>query len=90
MHPDVRPIDTPPSWVCEIISPTSVRQDRVAKRRWYAAAGIAHYWIVDPDARTLEALELREDRWLEVGTWEDAGGAREPCRAQPATPSRPA
>lgn len=69
--PDVRPITTLPDWVCEIISPTSVRQDRVAKRRAYAAAGISHYWIVDPDAHTLGALELRDDRWLEVGTWAD-------------------
>ncbi len=75
-QPDVRPIATRPDWVCEIISPTSIRQDRVAKRRAYAKAGIPHYWIVDPDARTLEALELQSDRWLEVGTWSEGDVAR--------------
>jgi Uma2 family endonuclease len=33
--------------IVEIVSPGSLRTDRVAKRSEYADAGIAHYWIVD-------------------------------------------
>jgi Uma2 family endonuclease len=33
--------------VVEIVSPGSVRADRVVKRGEYADAGIAHYWIID-------------------------------------------
>ena len=33
--------------VVEVVSPGSVRTDRVAKRREYAAAGIPNYLIVD-------------------------------------------
>jgi Uma2 family endonuclease len=33
--------------VVEIVSPGSVRTDRVTKRGEYADAGIPHYWIVD-------------------------------------------
>lgn len=36
--------------VVEIVSPGSRGTDHVMKLHEYAAAGIAHYWIVDPDA----------------------------------------
>ncbi|MGE0789065.1 MAG: Uma2 family endonuclease [Sandaracinaceae bacterium] len=68
---DVRPIDVPPDWVCEILSPTTAGRDRVHKRRLYARHGIPHYWIVDVDARTVEAFALDGDRWVLLGTWED-------------------
>lgn len=73
-----RPILTPPDWVCEITSPSSEARDRVDKRALYARHGVAHYWIIDPEARILEALELREGRWPEVGAWGDAATARIP------------
>ena len=42
----------------EVVSPTSSSRDHVSKRHEYAAAGIRHYWIVDPDKRTLTVLTL--------------------------------
>ena len=30
-----------------------------------------HYWLVDPEARTLEAYESDDDRWLRLGAWSD-------------------
>jgi Uma2 family endonuclease len=38
----------------EIISPSSVRTDRVTKRDFYLQSGVAEYWIVDLDARVVE------------------------------------
>jgi len=38
----------------EVLSPSSVRQDRFTKRRLYQEAGVATYWIVDADARAVE------------------------------------
>jgi Uma2 family endonuclease len=46
--------------VVEIVSPSSRRYDRVTKLRWYAQLGVPEYWIVDPSARTLEGLTLRD------------------------------
>lgn len=47
-----------PDWVCEVLSPSTVAVDRGDKRAIYAAAGVAHLWFVDPEARTLEILAL--------------------------------
>lgn len=38
----------------EILSPRSIRVDRVRKRDAYLANGVAEYWIVDPDSRSVE------------------------------------
>jgi Uma2 family endonuclease len=62
MFPDA---DVTPKWhditglllAVEIISPSSVRVDRVTKRDHYLDAGVPEYWIVDLDARIIE-------RWL--------------------------
>jgi hypothetical protein len=32
----------------EVVSPTSHFRDMYAKARTYAAAGVAHYWVIDP------------------------------------------
>jgi Uma2 family endonuclease len=60
------PADVP--LAVEVVSPTSSSRDRVSKRHEYAAAGIRHYWIVDPDKQTLTVLSLdgRGARYEEV------------------------
>lgn len=76
-EPDVRPIATRPDWVCEVVSTAYEAHDRVKKRRVYAQHGIPHYWIVDPDARTLEALTLDDaGRWIETGVFGEDDVAR--------------
>ena len=62
-----------PELVIEVLSPSSRRHDRVTKLRWYAELGVPEYWIVDPEACTLERLTLHEGRYLiaQAGTGED-------------------
>jgi Uma2 family endonuclease len=53
-----RAVEAPPDLVVEILSPSSVRQDRATKATLYARFGIPHYWIVDPAERRFEMHEL--------------------------------
>ena len=60
-----------PDWVCEILSPATVKKDRTLKLPLYARYRVAHAWLVDPLARTLEAFALREDGWLLIATLQE-------------------
>ena len=57
-----------PDWVCEVISPSTARLDRAKKLGIYAREGVAHAWLIDPLAQTLEALQLERGRWVLLGT----------------------
>jgi Uma2 family endonuclease len=75
-EPDVRPITVTPDWVCEILSEKHEARDRVKKKHLYAQHGIRHYWLVDPEARTLEAFALVDGRWVDAGTFDHTAVAR--------------
>lgn len=75
---DVRPIDVVPDWICEVLSPSNARHDRVFKARLYAEHGVPYYWLIDPAERTLEAYVLRDSQWLRAGAWDDTEVARVP------------
>ncbi len=59
--------DVAPDWVCEILSPSSVRWDRLTESEAYARHGVTFLWLIDPAAEVLEAYTLRERRWLRLG-----------------------
>ncbi len=61
-------IETPPDWVCEILSPSTIRLDRGPKRRIYGEAGIGHLWLLDPAAGVLEGFALADGRWVLLAT----------------------
>ena len=55
-----RGIEGPPTLVVEVLSPSTTEIDRSTKRQLYARHGVPSYWIVDPEARTIEAYILSE------------------------------
>jgi len=57
-----------PDWVCEILSPSTSSLDRVQKLAIYAREQVAHAWLIDPLARTLEVLRLEHGRWTILST----------------------
>ncbi|MET3484074.1 MULTISPECIES: Uma2 family endonuclease [unclassified Methylobacterium] len=61
-------IEIAPDWVCEILSPSTVRLDRGRKRRIYAEAKIGHLWLLDPAAGVLEGFALADGRWVLLAT----------------------
>ena len=62
--PEAAYFEIAPDWVCEILSPSTARVDRTDKLSIYAAYGVRHCWLIDPDVRTLEVLELAGAKWL--------------------------
>ena len=50
--------------------------DLKLKRPLYARAGVRWMWLVDVDARTLNASRQHDGSWLEIGTWSDEDVAR--------------
>lgn len=64
-------IEVVPDWVCEILSPSTARKDRVIKMPVYARYGVAYLWLVDPLAHTLEAFALREGCWTVIGLFQE-------------------
>lgn len=69
-----------PRLVVEVLSPYTRRRDLVHKRRFYVdELGIAEYWIVDPESRTMRVVRqgspdvVVADRW----TWMVAGAAEQ-------------
>lgn len=57
----------PPDVVVEVITstPRDRRRDRVEKKQDYFAMGVKQYWLIDPEARTVEVLAQADGRVVE-------------------------
>jgi len=58
-----RAVEGPPDLVVEILSRWTARQDRTTKATLYARFSVPHYWIVDPEERTIELYEIERDSY---------------------------
>lgn len=77
--PQAAAIELAPDWLCEVLSPSTEKLDRSQKLDAYAAAKVAHVWLVNPSTQTLEVLRLEAGKWLRIAT--HTGQAR--VRAEP-------
>jgi Uma2 family endonuclease len=78
-RPRELPVRTRPDWVCELLSPTNAANDLVKKHRTLHRHGVPHYWIIDPEQRTLTVMRWTADGYLTVLTAEQS----EVVRAEP-------
>lgn len=62
-----RGVEGSPDLVVEVLSPSTATRDRGIKLERYRLYGVPEYWIVDPDAESIEV-------------WSLADGAREAVR----------
>jgi Uma2 family endonuclease len=73
-----------PDWICEIVSPSTGRLDRIKKLPIYAANDVRHAWIVDPAQRSLEVYRNEGRRWVLISTHAEEEEVRaEPFEAVP-------
>ena len=65
---DDNPITRTPDWAAEILSRSTQQGDRVIKLPLYAAAGVAHVWVIAPEAQTVEVYDNTGGKPLLVAT----------------------
>lgn len=58
-------VTTPLALAVEVLSPSSRSVDRVLKRELYEQAGVASYWIVDPEVPSITVWVLEDGRFGE-------------------------
>ena len=61
--------------VAEVLSPGTRRRDRLDKRDLYEQHGVKEYWLIDPEARTVEVLFRERGEYHLVGRWQPDGQA---------------
>jgi Uma2 family endonuclease len=71
-----------PDLVIEILSPGTRSKDLELKRKTYARFGIQEYWVVDPEAATVEVLV-----WSEIGYVTAATYGKSDCLSSPLLPN---
>jgi Uma2 family endonuclease len=79
VFPLERPVVARPDWVCEVLSPSNARTDRVLKLRTYHQHEVLHYWLVDPEEQTLTVFRYGPGGYVVVLT----ATAEEQVNAEP-------
>jgi Uma2 family endonuclease len=77
--PEENWITVSPDWVCEILSPSTLRLDKIRKMPIYAGHSVSYLWLLDPQAKNLDVFRLESGRWfLLVSYVEDDKARAEP------------
>lgn len=58
-------VEGAPDLIAEVLSPSTRGRDRGVKLRIYARHGVPSYWVIDPDARTVQPYILRTGAYVE-------------------------
>jgi Uma2 family endonuclease len=68
-----------PDWTCVVLPRATADLDRRIRLEAYAREGVSHVWLVNPEARTLEALRLEGRCYATLGAY----GGTACVRAEP-------
>ncbi|MBC7794952.1 MAG: Uma2 family endonuclease, partial [Clostridia bacterium] len=58
--------EIPPTWLCEVLSPSNAKHDRIRKLDAYGQVGVQFAWIIDPLQHTLEVFHHRDNAWVRI------------------------
>lgn len=75
-----------PDLVIEVSSPGTIGYERREKQDAYARGGVPEYWIVNPEAQTIELLVLEAGEYRSLGIFR--GQAKLPSQVVPNLPVR--
>lgn len=64
-------IEEIPVLVAEVLSPSTRREDTMRKAPEYAAAGIEQYWIIDPEAGSLDIYANADGAWEPIAVLDE-------------------
>jgi len=70
-----------PDLVVEVLSPASAQRDRTYKKTLYARHGVKEYWLVDPEAQTIEVLKLEMGGYRQAGRYQRGQTLKSPLLA---------
>ena len=62
-------ISVPPDWACEVLSPSTLRVDKIKKMPTYGSYGVQHFWLIDPAPKILDVFKLESGRWVLLGVY---------------------
>jgi Uma2 family endonuclease len=62
-------ISVAPDWVCEILSPSTYRLDKIKKMPIYADHGVGYLWLMDPVAMNMDVFTLGGGQWVLSGSF---------------------
>jgi Uma2 family endonuclease len=76
----IRPthIEGPPTLVVEVLSPSTLRHDRVRKLNLYARVGVPEYWVITPHPFMIEVLRLERGLFSTTGSYTELGILKSP------------
>ena len=64
-------LEIPPVLVFEVLSPSTIRKDRILKYQLYEQAGVKYYCIVDPGTKSADVFALQKEKYHETGVFKD-------------------
>jgi Uma2 family endonuclease len=76
--PDENPIAIVPDWCCEVLSPSTAKDDVRTKLPGYITAGVPLVWIIDPIDHLVQVFGAHDGKPVLVKTASDEGNARLP------------
>ncbi len=65
-----------PDWVCEVLSPSTARRDRISKMRIFVQYKVPYVWLIDPILMTMEIYKIESDGRMALDAFEGSQKVR--------------